>query len=69
MISYKPLWHTLIEKGVKKMELVEMVGMSSGTLSKLNNNKNVALDVIERICLALDCPVEAVVKIEKGPDA
>ncbi len=69
MISYKPLWHTLIEKGVKKMELVEMTGMSSGTLSKLNKDKNVALDVIERICLALDCPVEAVVKIEKDPDA
>ena len=25
MISYKPLQHTLIEKGVKKMELVKMV--------------------------------------------
>ena len=63
MITYKPLWHTLIEKGVKKMELVKLSGISSGTLAKLNNDKYVALDVIERICLALDCPIENVVKV------
>lgn len=67
MISYKPLWHTMIEKSVKKMELVKLTGMSSGTLAKLNNDKNVALDVIERICIALDCPIEAVVEIKKDP--
>ena len=73
MISYKPLWHTLIEKDAKKMELVKMVGMSSGTLSKLNKDEPVALTVLERICLALNCPIEAVVEIrpdseKKSPD-
>ena len=67
MISYKPLWHTLIEKGIKKMELLKLTGISSGTLAKMNNDKNVALDVIARICLALDCPIEAVVEIIKDP--
>ena len=67
MISYKPLRHTLIEKNVKKMELVKLTRMSSGTLAKLNNDKHVALDVIERICLALDCPIEAVIEIKKDP--
>lgn len=64
MISYKPLWHTLIEKDVKKMALVKLTGMSSGTLAKLNNDEPVALTVLERICLALDCPIEAVVEIK-----
>jgi len=68
MISYKPLQHTLIDKGVKKMELVKLVGMSSSTLSKLNNDGYVALEVLERICLALDCPIEAVLEINKDPD-
>ena len=67
MISYKPLQHTLIDKGVKKMELIKMVGMSSSTLSKLNNDGYVALEVLERICLALDCPIEAILEIKKGP--
>lgn len=55
-------------KGVKKMELVKMVGMSNSTLNKLNKNQYVALEVIERICLALDCSIADVVKIEKDPD-
>ena len=59
MVTYKPLWHTLIDRGVKKMELVERVGMSRATLSKLNNDNYVALEV-------LDCPIEAVVEIKKG---
>ena len=65
MITYKPLWHTLIEKGVKKMELAEMIGISSGTLAKLSRDQYVALEVIERICNALECPVEAVIEISK----
>jgi len=66
MVSYRPLWHTLIDKGVKKMELCKLTKMSSGTLAKLNNDQNVALDVIARICLALDCRIEDVVEIVRG---
>lgn len=68
MVSYKPLWHTLIDRGMKKMELVEKVKMSRATLSKLNNDHYVALEVLDRICEVLDCPIEAVVEITKGPD-
>lgn len=69
MVSYKPLWHTLIDRGMKKMELVEQVGMSRATLSKLNNDNYVALEVLDRICEVLDCPIEGVVRIKKSPDA
>ena len=68
MVSYRPLWHTLVDRGLKKMQLVEMAGISTGTLSKLNKDQHVALDVLERICLALDCRIEDVVEITKGPD-
>ncbi len=67
MISYKPLWHTLIEKDMKKMELKRLTGISSGTLAKLSNDDNVALDVVDRICRALKCPIEAVVEIKQDP--
>lgn len=67
MVSYKPLWHTLIDRDMKKMELVEKVGMSRATLSKLNNNQYVALEVLDRICEVLDCRIEDVVEIAKGP--
>ena len=68
MVSYKPLWHTLIDRDMKKMELVEKVGMSRATLSKLNNNQYVALEVLDRICEVLDCRIEDVVEITTGPD-
>ena len=67
MVSYKPLWHTLIDRDMKKMELVEKVGMSRATLSKLNNNQYVALEVLDRICEVLDCRIEDVVEITMGP--
>mgnify|MGYP002798578900 CR=1 FL=1 len=71
MVSYKPLWHTLIDRDMKKMELVEKVGMSRATLRKLNNDQYVsleALEVLDRICEVLDCRIEDVVEITKGPD-
>ncbi len=53
---------------MKKMELVERVGMSRATLSKLNNDNYVALEVLDRICRELDCPIQPVVEIKKDPD-
>ena len=50
MVSYKPLWHTLMDREMKKMELVEKVGMSRPTLSKLNNDQYVSLAVLDRRC-------------------
>jgi DNA-binding Xre family transcriptional regulator len=67
MISYNPLWHTLIEKKMKKMGLAKIAGMSNGTLAKLGSDEPVALTVLERICLALDCRIEDVVEIKKDP--
>jgi DNA-binding Xre family transcriptional regulator len=52
---------------ISKMELVKLVGMSSSTLAKLNNDNYVALEVIDRICQALDCRIEDVVEIKKNP--
>ena len=34
-----------------------------------NNDNYVALEVLDRICKELDCPIETVVEIKKDPDA
>lgn len=62
-ISYKPLWHQLVERNMKKLEFRDFVGISNGTLAKLGKNEPVAMDVIEKICLALNCKIEDVVQI------
>lgn len=64
-ISYKPLWHQLIERDMKKLEFRDYIGISNSTLSKLGKNEPVSMDVIEKICLKLDCKIEDVMEITK----
>lgn len=61
MITYKPLWKTLIEKDMKKMDLVEDGTVSRGTLAKMGKNQKVSLEVVERLCKRLQCRVEEVI--------
>ncbi|WII39945.1 helix-turn-helix domain-containing protein [Paenibacillus thiaminolyticus] len=55
MISYKPLQKLLIDRDIKKQELLRMTGISSATMAKLNTNEYVSLEVIDKICTALNC--------------
>ena len=61
-ISYNRLWKLLIDKDMKKSQLRDLVGMSTGTLSKLSKNEPVALTVLERICKVLDCQFSDIVE-------
>ena len=67
MISFDPLWVTLKTKGLNKGELQKLTGFSSSTIAKLSKNEVVKLDVVERICTALEVPIHDVVMIL--PDA
>lgn len=62
-LSYNPLWHQLIDRNMKKLEFRDYVDISNSTLSKLGKNKPVALDIIEKICLKMECRIEDVVEI------
>ena len=62
-ISYKPLWHQIVDRGMKKLEFRDYVGISSSTLAKLGKDDYVALEVIEKICLKLDCSIQDVVQV------
>ena len=54
-VSYKRLWHLLIDKDMKKKDLMEKANISDYTIRKLNRGDNVTTDVLVRICHALDC--------------
>lgn len=56
-ISYKKLWVLLIQKDITKMTLRKDVGLSTGTMSKLNKGEEVALPVLMRLCDYLDCDI------------
>ncbi|GHV79779.1 transcriptional regulator [Spirochaetia bacterium] len=54
-ISYRPLFVLLAQKGLKKTDLFTVAGISAGTLAKFAKGEQVSLDVIERLCKALEC--------------
>lgn len=56
-ISYKRLWVLLIQKDISKATLRKDVGLSTGTMSKLNKGEEVALTVLMRLCDYLDCDI------------
>ena len=63
-ISYAPLWKTLIDQNIKnKTDLLEMAGIGSGTLAKLSKNQEVSMNVILRICQALQCELTDVIEL------
>lgn len=66
MISYKPLWKTLVEREMKKTDLLDAVGISRGTLTKLSKNEPVSVKIIDRICEKLEIEVTDVVEYVKS---
>lgn len=60
--SYKRLFILLIERDISKGQLKEMIDVSSSTMAKLAKGEIVSLDVLNRICDALDCKIEDIVE-------
>ena len=62
-ISFDPLWKTLIDKKMSKTELTTKTQLSKATIAKIGKNESVTLDVVGRICDALQCDISSVVEI------
>lgn len=56
-ISYKKLWILLIEKDISPVQLRRDLKISSGTMTKLRKNEEVAMSVLLRICEYLNCNI------------
>ena len=57
-VSYKKLWHILLDRDMKKKDLENLAGLSHYTMSKMSRDENVNIEVLGRICNVLDCKVE-----------
>ena len=62
--SYKRLWKLLIDKDMKKKDLMEQAGISSFSIRKLNRGENVTMDVLGKICKALNCKLDDICEFE-----
>lgn len=62
-ICYNKLWKLLIDRKMKKKDLLLQAGISRGTLTKLNKDENVSTETLVRICTALKCDISDIVEI------
>ena len=53
-VIFKKLFKLLIDREMKKSELAAAANLSANTIAKLAKNENVSLDVLIRICTALN---------------
>ena len=61
-VSYKRLFHLMIDKGMTNAELIEKGGFSANIITRLKRDNYVALDSFEKICYALDCGVDDILE-------
>ena len=54
-VSYKRLWKLLIDKDMYKKDLEKAAGISNYVISKMNKGENITVEIVGRICRALDC--------------
>lgn len=64
-ITYKPLWKLLIDRDMTKTELRKKTQIAPSTFTKMNNDQQVSLDILARICVELKCGFDDIVEIEQ----
>ena len=62
-VSYKQLFKLLIDRNMKKKDLQIAAGISSATISKLSKDEYVSLEVIVKICSALEVGIADVIEL------
>ena len=68
-ISYNRLWKLLIDRKMKKKDLVETAGISWSTIVKMGRNEHVSTDILVKICAALECELHEVTEIVRKTNA
>lgn len=62
-VSYKKLWKLLIDKDMTKTQMRIAADIAPGTLAKMNKDEPVSMDVMFRICKALNCKFDDIIEI------
>ena len=64
-ISYKPLWHTLIERNMRKEDLRLAAGLTTNMIANMGKGKHISMETLLRICNALNCDISDVIELEQ----
>ncbi len=63
-ISYKRLLKLLIDRNLKKKDLMESADISGYTLARMNKGENVSMETLAKICKVLNCWFDIIMEIQ-----
>ena len=61
-VSYKKLFHLMIEKDMTNAQLMAEANFSANIITRLKRNNYVSLETIETICKVLNCHVDDILE-------
>lgn len=61
-VSYKKLFHLLIEKNMTNAQLQQKAGFSANIITRMKRNSYISLESIESICRVLNCGVDEILE-------
>ncbi len=61
-VSYKKLFHLMIEKGMTNAQLQQKAGFSANIITRLKRNGYISLESIESICHVMNCGVDDILE-------
>lgn len=62
-ISYKPLWHTLLEKNMSKEDLRVQAKLTTNVIANMGKDRNTSMATLLKICDTLQCGIDNVVEV------
>ena len=65
-VDYSRLWARLKDKGIKnKTDLIQMAGISTNILAKLNKGEYISMDSPRIICTVMNCDIGDIATFRK----
>ena len=61
-VSYKRLFHLLIDRGMSNSQLMQQAGCSANIITRLKKDAYISMESVENICKALNCGVDDILE-------
>ena len=62
-VTYRKLFKLLIDKKMKKKDLMSLAGISHSSMAKLGKDEYVSLEVLVKICKALSTDIGDIMEV------
>lgn len=63
-VNYDKLWKLLIDKKMKKTDLIDKANISSNVLARMGREEPVSLESIGKICTVFECKIDDILEFD-----